>query len=572
MQKTKDAHVMDPCHRPCQWVPGLLETLSLEDFYRIAGEGLEAHFQCTSWTLVILDEDTQPIIQQTNLSEWKHLASEALLEKLQDAADLAPKDPVVITDDHTQITARLFFQKEAYGFLVLHLQEHVRLDPVMLVDFSRLFAVAFVKAQLYEEVSQENQLAVSKLHAINQAGELLSALDLENLLAKIMELMVSLCQAQVGVILLYDEKDVLGSQIEWGVDDQFLLALEDADSQPLVAGCISKGSPLLIPDFQSSLEIRHDEKTASVESLLILPLLTSQRKVGAVCLLNLPDLVDESDDTVEVMQTISGLAATAVENAMLYESSLAQERVAQQLLIARNIQQSLLPKHAPNIPGFDIAGWNATCDETGGDYYDFLTEGLGENKLGLVIGDVSGHGIGPALVMSEARALVRAFVRSGGQLGDIMVRMNDMITEDTAADQFITLFFGILDLRKGQLIYSNAGHDEPLIYRAADKTIEVLPSTGIPLGVMEEMTFELGEPCMIYPGDVLLLMTDGVWESSNESNEEIGRQTVERWLLDLHLLSAEAIITTFQERIQTFCADKTQDDDMTMIVVKREAE
>jgi serine phosphatase RsbU (regulator of sigma subunit) len=237
------------------------------------------------------------------------------------------------------------------------------------------------------------------------------------------------------------------------------------------------------------------------------------------------------------------------------------------LALAREIQQGLLPKATPRVDRFDVYGWSEACDETGGDYFDYVP--MAEGRLGLVIADVTGHGVGPALLMAEARAYVRAAASFGGAGVDRLLHsVNNQLATDLGGGRFVTLFWGVLDPATGSFHYSSAGHGHSVIYRAGSGALEELESTGPPLGIMQNLDFPVGGTYELKSGDVVLLTTDGLEEAMNRSNEEFGRARLRETLSCSADRSAAEIARSIQSAVLSFMAGAPQRDDLTMIVVK----
>jgi len=247
-----------------------------------------------------------------------------------------------------------------------------------------------------------------------------------------------------------------------------------------------------------------------------------------------------------------------------------RERMAQSLALAMEIQQQLLPREGPKLDGFDVAGQCDYCDETGGDYYDFIDlVDLGPGQVGIAVGDVTGHGIGAALLMASARAVLRSHAgRHGGDLGDLFGALNRHLVRDTGDDRFVTLFYGALDAASRSLTWTSAGHDPPLWLRRASGRIEELPNTGIPLGILEDAAYEGCGPVTLEAGDVVLIGTDGIWEAANAADEQFGKDRLREILTACADRTAEQIHAAVVQAVHAFRADRAQMDDITLVVIK----
>lgn len=248
----------------------------------------------------------------------------------------------------------------------------------------------------------------------------------------------------------------------------------------------------------------------------------------------------------------------------------AMEKMQRSLELARAIQQNLLPKTTPKLEGFELSGLCKYCDETGGDYYDFieLTES-GPGKMGIALGDVTGHGIGAALLMATARSILRSnAARYGTDLTQLFEVMNRNLESDTDYDKFITLFYGVLDAKKKSLIWASGGHDPALWYHSINSKIEELPNTGLPVGVMEDASFEQGGPVLLETGDIIVVGTDGIWEAQNDSGVMFGKERLYKTIIRESDKPAAAICSRVIDNVINFSASTPQIDDITLVVIK----
>ena len=247
-----------------------------------------------------------------------------------------------------------------------------------------------------------------------------------------------------------------------------------------------------------------------------------------------------------------------------------RDQMKRSLALAMEIQQHLLPQEQPVLANLDVAGQSRYCDETGGDYYDFIDlMDLGPEKIAVAVGDVTGHGIGAALLMASARAVLRSHApRHGADLTALFAAINSHLVRDTGDERFMTLFYGILDGRERSLLWASGGHDPALWYRAESGEIEELPNTGIPLGVLEPMDFQQAGPVKLAAGDIVLVGTDGIWEAANAAGERFGKHRLRETLLACRDRSAAEIRSAVIAAVGDFRGDVPQQDDITLVVIK----
>ena len=247
------------------------------------------------------------------------------------------------------------------------------------------------------------------------------------------------------------------------------------------------------------------------------------------------------------------------------EAKAERKKIEHELEIARNIQQSLLPSSAPKVKGLDIAAIALPAMQIGGDFYDFIP--LSENRLGVLVADVSGKGMPAALFMALSRALIRVNAMQERSITAVLEKTNHLIQEFSSSGYFVTLFYAIIDSNRRTLRYIRAGHNPPLLYRPGDDEILFLKGGGMALGVFNQIELE-EKQFNLESGDILLLFTDGVTEAINSTNEEFGVGRLSELLRQNHLLDAENLIDEIRQEINTYADGQPQFDDITLMVLK----
>jgi phosphoserine phosphatase RsbU/P len=420
-----------------------------------------------------------------------------------------------------------------------------------------------VKVQLYEAANDESIASAAKLDALGEAGDLVKYVELRTLLTKLMELSIRITQADVGAIVL-EEDGKLTTGIEWGLPEEILVSLKDGSGKPFVRSAIDAGRPVFIADAASSPHLDTSDLHVHVSSLALVPLVTQSKRLGAIVVVKAGDVALRREDA-QVLETIGGLCGAAIENATLYETTRQHARITAEMNLAAQVQASLAPRELESWPGLEIAGWCVTASETGGDFYDYFD--LGNGKTGIVVADATGHGMGAALLVSIARATLRALLTHTRSLGDVMRAMNDLLEADSDDGHFLTCFFGILDRGTGVLDYCSAGHDPPIVRRAATGTIEEPATGGIPLGMFRGTEFPVAQ-VRLDPGDFVVLGTDGIWEARSPAGEFFGRHRLIRVVEETHALPTPEASARIRRAILDFHEGGERLDDITAVVFR----
>jgi serine phosphatase RsbU (regulator of sigma subunit) len=250
------------------------------------------------------------------------------------------------------------------------------------------------------------------------------------------------------------------------------------------------------------------------------------------------------------------------------EARLEAERVVlltnQKLEVARQIQEKILPDAVPVLPGLQIAGFLHSADATSGDFYDYLA--FSDGSLGMVIADVSGHGIGPALVAVETCAYLRALAAASCDVGDILTSLNDYLCRTTDDGRFVTLLLARVDLRTHTLVFASAGHSGYLL--DPDGTVTLLEATSPPLGVLPELVIPCSAPLRLAAGQILALVTDGVLEATNGAGESFGASRAIDLIRARREAPAGEIAAALFDAVRHFVLDEPQEDDVTVLVLK----
>jgi sigma-B regulation protein RsbU (phosphoserine phosphatase) len=390
--------------------------------------------------------------------------------------------------------------------------------------------------------------------------------DLDVLLGTIVEATCEVLNCDRATIFLYDHAtDELYSRVAKGVDAiRFPADLGIAGQAAKDRACINV--PDAYADRRFNPEV--DKETGyRTRSLLTFPLENIQGDlIGVLQALNKTDGPFRKEDE-ELARVLSAQAGVALDRGRLLEEYAQKQRMQRDLDIARGIQQALFPKRNPVIEGYDIAGWNRSADETGGDAYDFVP--LAGGRLAVFLADATGHGIGAALIIAQCRSLLRAMLSVTQDLPTIATSVNDLLVQDLADDRFVTAFIGILDPKTHTLEYISGGQG-PLILLSPDG-VESRVADAIPFAVASGIKFDEPQRFEFIPDATLALLTDGFYEATNPQDEQFGEERVIKLAQQKATVPLVELIAELHAEIERFTQGRKQADDLTAVLIRRNA-
>ena len=401
--------------------------------------------------------------------------------------------------------------------------------------------------------------ASAPLQALIDAGmELSKNQPLPELFQTILNQAIKAVNAQRGVVMVLENGELAakaykgeGFRISTLVRDQ---VLKDKTS-------IRVQNAQLEEAFKGRMSIVEHR----VHAMMAVPLQTKDRIIGLIYVDSPFVLRVFNDEDLSLLTVMANIAAVRLENARLAEIEQAERIMKRDLTQAAEIQRGILPEKAPEIPGLDLAGFNAPCRTVGGDYYGFVTYPGG--RVGLALGDVSGKGMSAALMVMAFEARLRVLAEDKDSAADVVARLNKITCANCPSNRFITFFFGIVDPKTGHLAYANAGHNPPMIVRASGQ-VEVLPGGGPVLGIVPVAPYAQ-EKARLGPGDLLVIYSDGVTEATNTAAEEYGEERLGEVLRSRRDDPAAAIVDAVTDSLQQFTSGAPQADDITLVVAKR---
>jgi sigma-B regulation protein RsbU (phosphoserine phosphatase) len=388
-----------------------------------------------------------------------------------------------------------------------------------------------------------------------------STLDLETLLEDIVnDVAQTFGYSRSGILLKDDSTNelVIAAVRGWTVNfhvkgDRFRIG-----EYGMVGHVGATGETYYSPDVTADPHYRVSEE--STRSEVDIPLKARGRLIGVFNAQH-HEVGAFSPARIQLLEALAGHIAIAIENARMFQRERSEnERLQKDLRDARRIQQALFPVETPSLSGFTVNGLCLPCQEVGGDWYDYIP--LGDGRLGVVLGDVAGKGMGAALLMSSTRTVLRHVAESGLPPGEVLSRVNRILVRDLPAGRFVTMIYTLIDPRAGTLTFANAGHPHPLFVRSEDSRF-IMTESGWPLGIQEgsyaEQVFRLS------PGDRFVVVSDGVTEAMTSEAEQYGEARLFTHFTD-PLAGAKSLV----ENVRSFTAGHPASDDITVVVIRRD--
>ncbi len=407
------------------------------------------------------------------------------------------------------------------------------------------------------------------LNIVSQVGiALLPRTSLEDTLKMTIDLVFKAIDAERGFLFLKEGEELICKIARGAKQDVVSPNSQVQISRSITNKVISESIPILTSDAMHDprFQAQHSVVLSQIRSVMAVPLASDEETFGMIYVDNpLHNRFEEED--LKVLTTIASVAAIKIEHERLIEERFEKRRMEEELKVASEIQMRLQPVAPPQLPGWDMTAVSFPCREIGGDYYDYIPRRDG--KMALAVGDVSGKGTGAALLMSSVHAAVRAQSQTGASISEIMAEVNSYIYENSPSSKYLTLFYSVLDPMTGELVYSNGGHNIPLLMRTNGEMVK-LDKGGLPVGLMPNMSYD-EDRVTFTVGDVLVIYSDGITESVNLQDDEFGEERlIEVIKKNLHR-SASGIRDRIDEALSRFVGTAAPVDDMTVMIIKRTA-
>jgi phosphoserine phosphatase RsbU/P len=419
-----------------------------------------------------------------------------------------------------------------------------------------------------QEENRRLRRAVEELSVLNDLARAIGAsLNLQDIMHTIIHRSLRAVHAEQGVITLVEQgsnesmKTLVRTMVSSSKHPEYHF------NQSLLGWMHLNKKPLLINDPSTDDRFRGVRWDESIKSLLCVPMMAKSNLIAVLTVYNKRDGRQFSEEDQRLLAIIAGQSAQVMENARLYQEEQALHQMKEEVRLASRIQIDLLPKEAPQVPNYDIAGRSIAAQLVGGDYFDFIP--IEDGRMAICLGDVSGKGLPASLLMANLQATLRGQVLLHPPAKVCIQRSNRLLYQSTSSEKFVTLFYGVLDPVRHSLCFSNAGHDAPMLMKS-DGTLRRLETGGIVLSILEDFPYE--EDCVdLDPGDFFVIYSDGITEAINANQELFGEARLLDTIRQHRDASAVQIIDHIVAAVRAYAGPVPQADDMTLVVLRRQS-
>jgi sigma-B regulation protein RsbU (phosphoserine phosphatase) len=389
--------------------------------------------------------------------------------------------------------------------------------------------------------------------------------DLDVLLHRIAESTTQLLRCERASIFLHDpQTNQLWTKVALQSNE-----IRVPSTAGIVGACFMSNEVLLIPDAYADPRFNPAPDRASgfrTRNILSAPMLNSDRTpIGVVEAINkITGAFSPSD--VALIQLLSDQAGVAIQRYRLQVAAMQAAELRREAQLARRVQQAMLPKSTPQLPNIDVMGWTRPASVTGGDCYDFWK--TRDGRLAIFLADASGHGLGPTIIVSQVRTLIRAMCDIEPDPSRLLALANARVADDLEGDRFVTAFIGYLS-PDGAFTYASAGHGPLLCRGTRDDSIRQLSATHTPLGITSDLVGDPAPTLTLAPGGWFIVVSDGIFEAPSPTGETFGMVRVLALLNDACNATAEEVIARLRDNVTRWQAAQDPVDDQTVVVCRR---
>lgn len=395
-----------------------------------------------------------------------------------------------------------------------------------------------------------------------------SSLDLDEVLERVMDEVIAAIGAERGFVALRNEAGKLDFRTARGMEHTTIDHPEFQISRGVVEKVAQGGEAVLTSDAQRDdrFSDRRSVMNLGLRSIICAPLNSKEEILGIIYVDNRLQAGIFTEKHLDLLNAIASSAAIAIENARLYQVAVEKGRMERELQMAYRVQSSLIPAKPPLFSSWEFAASWQPAREVSGDFYDFIP--CGKGCMGLIIADVTDKGMPAALFMAMTRSILRSSLDQADSPAQGMTKANNLICKDSNISMPVTAFYAVSNPQNDEIVYVNAGHNPPLLYRADEETPIELTRTGMLLGFMDDAVYEQAI-ITVNPGDFAVLYTDGITDATNAEQELYGMNRFQNAIAKNRELSAKQILAGIEKSIQKFIGSTAPYDDITLLIAKR---
>jgi len=488
-------------------------------------------------------------------------------------------NPTLVPElDETEFSSKTFFSnlgielllpissnKRALGIIGLGQKitggEYSQPELDFLNSLANIAATSIENGLIFNELNQVNKKLDKKIQELNTLFEIGKELNATLEVDKILNLLLYAIMGELVVnrcAILLKKANSMQLQVAKGMGELDAEIKNQLDPD-LQRELLRLDHPVLVASESSALQ-----KLLEINFHVVVPMQVKDDVQGIILIG--PKIIKQNfrADELEFLNTLANQAMISLENARLFEETLEKQRMEEELNIAHEIQQALLPKNLPRFEHFDLAGINVPSRQVGGDYFDCIQ--IDDSHYGIAIADVSGKGVPAALLMANVQASLHALVGTQVSIPTMFYKINNLTHQNTTPDKFITFFYGVLDIDEHTFTFCNAGHNPPYLYKNF-QAFQLLDEGGLLLGMLPNCSYRTGMVTLAR-NDWVVLYTDGVNEAINQAGEEFDTWRIEAVIEKNKAASAESMLAALLAAIKDFVQDMPQSDDITIVVIK----
>jgi serine phosphatase RsbU (regulator of sigma subunit) len=437
-------------------------------------------------------------------------------------------------------------------------------DRDLLNEFGVQAGIAISNALLYKGI-QEKADELEYLFEISNLTN--QTYERKDLFAKIIELLSSAFDSgRVSIMLVDEQTGKLYVESAIGIDENLMSKINvDLNTDRISSMAVSMGKIIFSNDIERSGYGRNKKLRYDNPAFISVPIKTKNIPIGVINISEPKKGIRYTGSMIKTLQTIANQVGSAYESNKNYIERIEHEKLTKELDIMRMLQNSLLMSNFKAYKNISIYARMKSAEIVGGDFYDFYE--LPPNKLGFVIGDVSGKGLPASLFMAISRSVIKAYSYYTQDPHELLEYANNMLVEDSHVGMFATLFYGIIDMDTMEMIYSNAGHNQQYLYRPGENQFILLGTRGIPLGISMSESYETRK-IQLKSGDVMFTFTDGVTEAVNDAGQEFELDRLKHVVKQYASTNSATLVNSIIRSVDEWANGVAQWDDMTVLSIR----